>query len=107
MSKKSFRLHVVVHEDGRRTARLLRTWDALFDRPAPSAFGVTMADIHEELEAKLEALRLDPAERIDRFLWDESFEAHKIKVDIHPLSSVEKRAVIGKKQIPLVLTYVS
>jgi len=105
MSKKSLRVHVVVHEDGRRTARLIRTWDALFDRPPPSAYGSTMEDIYDELEAKIEVLQIESRDALERFLWEEDFHTQKVRVDIHPLSSIKKRAVIGKKEIPLVLTF--
>ncbi len=105
MSKRSLRVHIVTHEDGRRTGKLLRTWDALFDRPAPSAYGATTADVFEELEAKLEALHLESKGAVERYLWEEDFGTQKVRVDIHPLSSIKKRPVIGKKEIPLLLTY--
>jgi len=103
--KKSFRVHVVVHEDGRRTGKLLRTWDSFFDRPPPAAYGATLEDVLEELEGKLEAMNVEGVDALDRYLWDEIFQTQRIRVDVHPLSSVKKRAVIGKKEIPLVLTY--
>ncbi|MBX3230998.1 MAG: ATP-dependent Clp protease ATP-binding subunit [Labilithrix sp.] len=96
---------MVVHEDGRRTGKLLRTWDGVFDRPAPSAYGATTQDVFEELEAKLEALELESRGSVARYLWEEDFRTQKVRVDIHPLSSVKKRAVIGKKEIPLHITY--
>ncbi|MBN9160549.1 MAG: ATP-dependent Clp protease ATP-binding subunit [Myxococcales bacterium] len=105
MSKKSLRVHVVVDENGWRIGTLLRTWDGPFDRPPPSAFGATMEDVLAELEAKLEAMQIDGQDSIDRYLWDESFRSEKIRVDVHPMSSIKKRPVIGKKEVPLVLTY--
>jgi ATP-dependent Clp protease ATP-binding subunit ClpC len=105
MSKGSLRVHVVVHEDGKRTARLLRTWDSLFDQPPPSAYGATMDDIYAELEAKLEVMMLESKTELSRFLWTDEFRTQTIHVDVHPLSSIKKRPVIGKKEIPLVLTY--
>ncbi len=105
MSRGSFRVHVVVHEDGQRTGRLLRTWDSFFDQPAPSAYGKTNEDLYAELEAKLEVMLVESKDALSRFLWEEEFRTQTIKVDVHPLSSIKKRAVIGKKQIPLILTY--
>ena len=105
MSKKSFRVYFVVHEDGRRTGTLMRTWDKLFDTPPPSAYGVTTEDVYEELEAKLEQRRLVGEDDVARYLWDEHFDTQTVPVVIHPLSSIEKRPVIGKKEIPLVLSY--
>lgn len=66
-----------------------------------------MQDLYDELEGKLEALELESTGAIERFLWDETFHTHKIRVDIHPLTTIKKRPVIGKKEIPLVLSYVS
>lgn len=109
MSKKSLRVHVVTYEDGNRTGKLLRTWDSFFDRPAPSAYGATMEDVLAELEAKLEALSVessDTPDAIERFLWEETFETQRVRVDIHPLTTIKKRPVIGKKEIPLLLSYV-
>ena len=106
-TKGSLRVHMVVHEDGRRTGNMLRVWDGFFDRPAPSAYGATTQDVFEELEAKLEAMQIAGNDSIARYLWEEDFRTQKVRVDIHPLSSVKKRAVIGKKEIPLMLTYAS
>jgi ATP-dependent Clp protease ATP-binding subunit ClpC len=106
-TKGSLRVHMVVHEDGRRTGKLLRVWDGFFDRPAPTAYGATTQDVFEELEAKLEALQIAGTDSLARYLWEEDFRTQKVRVDIHPLSSVKKRPVIGKKEIPLMLTYAS
>ena len=105
--KRSLRVHMVVHEDGRRTGKLLRGWDGFFDRPAPSAYGATAEAVLDELEAKLEAMQITNHDSLSRYLWEENFRTQKVRVDIHPLSSVNKQAVIGKKEIPLLLTYVS
>jgi ATP-dependent Clp protease ATP-binding subunit ClpC len=107
MSKSSLRVHIVVHEDGRRTGKLLRTWDGFFDKPAPAAYGITTQDVFDELEAKLEAQQIEAPGTLGRYLWEEDFRTQKVKVDVHPLSSVKKRPVIGKKEIPLMLTYAS
>ena len=104
-TKGTLRVHVVVHEDGHRSGKLLRTWSGLFDRPAPGAYGVTTQDLYDELEAKLEALEIESPGAIRRYLWEEDFRTQKVRVDIHPLFSVKKRPVIGKKEIPLMLTY--
>ena len=71
MSKRSLRVHVVVHEDGGRTGKLIRVWDDLFDQPAPAAYGKTMDDIYAELEAKLEALVIESRGALERYLWEE------------------------------------
>lgn len=106
-TKGSLRVHMVVHEDGRRTGKLLRVWDSFFDRPSPSAYGATTQEVFDELEAKIEAFQISGGDSLARYLWEEDFRTQKVRVDIHPLSSVKKRAVIGKKEIPLMLTYAS
>jgi ATP-dependent Clp protease ATP-binding subunit ClpC len=105
VSKKSFRVYFVVYEDGRRLGTLMRTWDNFFDRPAPAAYGPTADDVYAELESKLEALRREDPADVDRYLWEERFDTATVPVDVHPLSSIERRPVIGKKKIPLVLSY--
>jgi ATP-dependent Clp protease ATP-binding subunit ClpC len=106
VSKKSLRVYFVVYEDGRRMGRLMRTWDKFFDRPAPDAYGATDDDVYAELETKLERLRIEDPSDIGRYLWDEHFEARTVPVDVYPVSSIERRPVIGKKRIPLVVSYV-
>ncbi len=105
MSKASLRVYFVVHEGGRRTGTLVRSWESFFDAPPPSAFGLTDEDVYAELEAKLEQIRIEESEPLARYLWTEPFSTQKVSVDIHPLSWVKKRAVIGKREIPLVLSY--
>jgi ATP-dependent Clp protease ATP-binding subunit ClpC len=105
MSKRSLRVHVLADEGDRRIGTLLRTWDGPFDAPPPSAYGATMDDVFAELEAKLETMQIEGHDSIERYLWDESFHTQRIRVDIHPISSIKKRPVIGKKEVPLVLTY--
>ncbi len=105
MTKPSLRVYFVEYEDGRRTGTLMRTWDAFFDRPAPSAYGATTEDVLAELETKLEQMRLEGSDGLERYLWEERFDTATVRVAIHPLSSVKKRPVIGKKEIPLLLTY--
>jgi ATP-dependent Clp protease ATP-binding subunit ClpC len=105
MSKKSLRVYFVVYDDGRRMGRLMRTWDKFFDRPAPSAYGVTDADVYDELETQLERLRVQDPQDIERYLWEERFETLTVPVEVHPQSSIERLPVIGKKKIPLVLSY--
>ncbi len=105
MSGKSFRVYFVVHQDGHRTGTLIRTWDRFFDKRPPSAYGLTAEDVFAELEAKLARIRLEDEGDIERYLWDQPFQVHRVRVDVHPMSSVKKRFVIGKKEIPLLLHY--
>ena len=107
MSKESLRVYFVRHDDGRYTGILLRTWDWAFDRPPPSAYGVSEDDVLEQLEGELHLLTARGDDALDRYLWDESFQVRTAPVDVHPQTSVKKRAVIGKRRIPLVLSYLA
>jgi ATP-dependent Clp protease ATP-binding subunit ClpC len=107
VSKSSLRVYFVRHLDGRHTGILLRTWDWLFDRRPPSAYGVSEADVLEQLEAELHAMAARHDDSIDRYLWDESFEVRTVDVDVHPQTSVKKRPVIGRRRIPLRLSYLA
>ncbi|MGZ3422802.1 MAG: AAA family ATPase [Polyangiales bacterium] len=99
MSKKSFRVHFVVHHDGRRTGLLLRRWDFFFDDPPPSAYGETEQEVLADLEKKLLRALATDSDVLERYLWTEEFHVRQVKVDVHPLSTVKKRPVIGKDPI--------
>jgi ATP-dependent Clp protease ATP-binding subunit ClpC len=105
VSKPSFRVYFVVHENGHRTGTLMRTWDQFFDRPPPAAYGGTTEDVYAQLEQQLHRIQAEKTDDITRYLWTVPFSTQEVRVDIHPLSSVKKRPVIGKQKIPLVLTY--
>jgi ATP-dependent Clp protease ATP-binding subunit ClpC len=106
VAKPSFRVYFTTHFDGRKTGVLLRTWDALFDRPAPSAYGATEDDVFRQLELTLRELEVTGEDHLLRYLWEETFQSQEVLVDVHPLSIVKKRTVIGKKKVPLRLTYI-
>jgi ATP-dependent Clp protease ATP-binding subunit ClpC len=104
-TKKSLRVYFVNHLDGRVTGILLRTWDWFFDRRPPSAYGTSEEDVYEQLHAQLHAIAAARDDSLDRYLWDESFDLRGITVEVHPQTSVKKRTVIGKRRIPLKITY--
>jgi ATP-dependent Clp protease ATP-binding subunit ClpC len=99
-------VYFISHFDGRKTGVLLRTWDAFFDRPPPSAYGASEEEVFRQLEVTLRELELTGDDHLSRYLWEESFQSQEVLVDIHPLTVVKKRTVIGKKRIPLRLTYI-
>ncbi|APR77397.1 ATP-dependent Clp protease ATP-binding subunit ClpA [Minicystis rosea] len=107
MSKESLRVYFVRHEDGRYTGILLRTWDWAMDSPPPSAYGVSEDDVLAQLEREVHAIAARGDHAMARYLWDESFQVRTAPVDVHPQTSVKKRAVIGKRRIPLVLSYLA
>ena len=102
---KSFRVYFVTHHDGRKTGMLLRTWDSFFDGPPPSAYGANEEEVLSLLEDKLLRIEADGTDGVDRYLWTEQFHTRQVRVDVHPLSTVKKRPVIGKSSIPLRVTY--
>jgi ATP-dependent Clp protease ATP-binding subunit ClpC len=105
--KKSLRVYLITHLDGRVTGILLRTWDSIFDSRPPSAWGPNEDDVLAQIEAQLHAMAATHEDSIDRYLWDESFDLRTISVHVHPQSSIKKQAVIGKRRIPLELTYLA
>jgi ATP-dependent Clp protease ATP-binding subunit ClpC len=106
VSKKSFRVYFTTHSDGRKSGVLTRSWSTWFDEPPPAAYGATEDDVYMQLELRLQELEaLQGASALDRYLWEEPFHTRMVTVDIHPQTAVKKRIVIGKKKIPLRLTY--
>ncbi len=105
--RRSFRVYFVTHLDGRVTGILLRTWDWSWDRDPPSAWGVSEEDVLLQLETQLLMLATTKEDQLDRYLWSEPFRIQTVKVAVHPQTNVKKQAVIGKRQIPLELTYLA
>jgi len=104
-AQKSMRVYFVTHHDGRRTGTLLRTWSSFFDGPPPSAYGADEDDVLRQLEDRLLRMEADGSDVVDRYLWTEPFHTRQVRIDVHPLSSVKKRPVVGKTSIPLRVTY--
>ncbi|WP_437956330.1 AAA family ATPase [Sorangium sp. So ce119] len=107
MTKKSLRVYLIAHHDGRVTGILLRTWAFLFDRPAPSAYGASEEDVLRKIELELHARMATGEDDLDRYLWDESFEVRTLAVDVHPQTTVKRTPVVGQGRIPLRLTYLA
>lgn len=99
-------MYFISHFDGRKTGVLLRTWDTFFDKPPPSAYGANEEEVFRQLEVRLRELEVTEEDILERYLWEESFQSQEVLVEVHPLTVVKKRSVIGKKRIPLHLTYV-
>ena len=104
--KKSLRVYFVTHGNGHLTGTLMRTKDFFFDRPPPAAYGPDEETVLWEIEQHLLARVIAREDAIERHLWDESFEPRAVTLELHPFSVVKKQPVIGKKVIPLRVTYV-
>lgn len=104
-SGRSFRVYFVTHTDGRKSGVLIRRFERFFDKPAPAAFGEAEEDIYEQLERMLVELEAGSDDELERYLWTEDFQTRRVDVAIHPQSTISGRSVIGKRTIPLRLTY--
>ena len=105
MKGRSLRVYLVQHQSGHLTGALLRTWDWIFDRPAPSAYGATEAGVLTRLEAEVHALLASGDDDLDRYLWSDDFQLRTIGIEVHPQSPMRGASVIGKRPIPLRITY--
>lgn len=105
MRESSFRVYIVRHGDDRLTGHLMPRWAGFLSPPAPAAYGVNEEDILARLDAPARALRDSRDDTISRYLWKEEFETRSVRLEIHPQSSIKKQLVIGKKTVPLTMTY--
>ncbi|MEM9075042.1 MAG: AAA family ATPase, partial [Myxococcota bacterium] len=103
--KPSLRVYFVVHADGRRTGFLMRRFSTFFDSPLPAAYDATEEGVLAQLEAILQERLVERTEDLERYLWTEHFNTRTIAVDVHPLSVVKDRPVVGKRVLPLRLSY--
>ena len=98
-------MHIAALDDGRVLGTLMRTRESFFDSAPPSAYGPDEADVLAQLGEKLSALIATREDELDRYLWDEEFATRSVALDIHPASAVRKQPVIGKRVVPLRLTF--
>ncbi len=104
--RRSLRVYFVTHGDGRLSGILLRRWEVFLDKPVPAAYGASEEEVLRQLEIEVQE-RVVEEGTLDRYLWDERFEVHRAAVNVFPQSSVKKQPVVGKKRIPLRLSYVA
>ncbi len=105
MAKLNFRVYFITHFDGRKTGIMMRNWSSWFDAPPPSAYGEDEQDVLQQLEVLLLEKDATGGDHMGRYLWKEEFELKSASVDIFPQSVIKKRPVIGKRRIPLRLSY--
>ncbi len=108
MSARSFRVYFVPHGDGDRRlvhGTMIRSWSSMFDTPSPSAIGTSQAEVLAQLEQQMLGRVAKGEDTVDRYLWEEEFGVREVKVELHPLSTIKKRPVIGKKRIELTVSY--
>lgn len=105
MTRPSFRVYFVPHGEGFRTGILVRRWETPFDGPPPSAVGSSEEDVYRQLETLLREGEAAGKDHPSRYLWEGEFEVRMVTVDVHPQTTIAKRPVIGKKEVPLKLYY--
>ncbi|HEY3450296.1 MAG TPA: AAA family ATPase [Myxococcales bacterium] len=103
-AKKSFRVYLQTHHDGRITGLMLPA-KLPIEQPPPEAYGATEADVLARLEVLSAARMADDAWAMEPYLWDTQLDVHTLSVEIHPMTLRDKRPVIGKARLPLKLTY--
>ncbi len=103
--KKSFRVYLVHHDDGRLTGHLMPRWSGLFSPSPPAAYGDDEDAVLGQLEVLARSQLEKPEDTAARFLWEEEFTTREVRIEIRPLSAVKKRLVIGRRTIPLTMTY--
>ena len=103
--RRSMRVYIVTHHDGRVTGHLMRTWSSFFDQPPPAAYGESVEDVLVQLEVILQEAIEAAGDTLDRYLWEETFRTRHVTVEVHPQTALENRYVIGKQRVPLKLTY--
>ncbi len=106
MSERSLRVYFVTHWNGNLSGIVLRRWDALFDKPPPAAYGASEEEVLAQLEVAVQERAVEE-HNLERYLWEERFEVHRAAVTIFPQTAVKKQPVIGKKRVPLRLSYVA
>jgi ATP-dependent Clp protease ATP-binding subunit ClpC len=102
--KKSFRVYFVKNEADFYTGTLMRSSSSLWIQP-PSAIGETIEDVYLQLERQIQKVVASGEDSLDKYMWDENFATNQVRIDVHPQSSIKKKIVIGKKIVPLYLTY--
>ncbi len=100
--RSSLRVYFVTHHDGKLTGSLLaRGWT----EQIPSVFAATEAEVYAGLEQIVADMIARNDDGIEAFLWDEGLNTRTVDIEVHPLSVVHKRWVIGKDPIPLRLAF--
>jgi len=101
---RSFRVYFVEHPDGKRTGYLVRRIGGFFAPPPILAIGQTDEHVLAQLAERI-VTRQDNDETLEPYLWEEDFQARRVRVEVRPMTAVQKRYLVGARTIPLRLTY--
>ena len=90
MSRRAgFRVFVSEHDGGKLVGVLMRRRERLFDRPAPAAWGDTLADVLAALEPALVAAAADGD--LERYRFREDLELRRVAIDVRPRAAAGGR----------------
>ena len=106
MAEKScFYLFRVDQGRGRKTVSLIPRWSSFGSPDPPSAFSTGFREalriLHEQCRDRFDE---DP-DGLRRFKWTESLTSHRTTVEIHPSTHLGSLSVLGRRTVPLSLTY--
>ncbi len=106
MAEKSrFYLFRVDQGEGRKTVSLIPRWSSFGSPDPPSAFGAGFREavhvLHDQCRDRFDE---DPDE-LRRFRWSEKLACHRTTVEIHPSTQLGALSVLGRRTVPLSLTY--
>lgn len=106
--KERFYVHLVEHGEERYTAALIPRWSSFFSPEPPSAHGEGLSSTLERLADRCVEHFDGEAERrdsVDRYLWTETMQLKKTRVEIHPSTHIGELSVLGKRTVPLTISY--
>jgi len=104
MSRRAgFRVFVSEHDGGKLVGVLMRRRERLFDRPAPAAWGDTLADVLAALEPALVAAAADGD--LERYRFREDLELRRVAIDVRPRAAADGVWVVGSRTVPVRIAY--
>jgi ATP-dependent Clp protease ATP-binding subunit ClpC len=98
-------VYFIRHEDGRLTGILIRDWHSPSELAPAAAYGESEEAVLRRLELLLRERDLLGSDPLAHYLWEEPFAVRRVSFAVHPQSTVKKQSVIGRRQIPLRLSY--
>jgi ATP-dependent Clp protease ATP-binding subunit ClpC len=105
MSRRSCRVYLCTHEDGSKSGMLLSRGRSWFAPPDPSAYANDEDAVLRALEVQLAQRVGAEPDQLARYLWEEELHTQRLRLDVPVLTGAKKRFVIGKRKIPLQVTF--
>ena len=100
MSKRpAFRVFMSEHDGGKLIGVLMRRRELLFDRPAPAAWGDSIADVLAALEPALVAAAASGD--LERYRFAEDLELRRVAIDVRPRAAADGVWVVGSRTVPV------